>query len=58
MSLELLQQIERRPNLVALIPLEPGGELDLRRVRNAWGLDTCAVGVHLLSTTAMLNIHL
>ncbi|KAF9457600.1 hypothetical protein BDZ94DRAFT_1272796 [Collybia nuda] len=41
-SLDLFRQMERKPNLVALIPLEPSGELDLKRVRDVWGLDSCS----------------
>jgi hypothetical protein len=49
MSLELLRRVDRMPNLVAEVPLERSGELDLRRVRDLWGLDTCAVCAPLLA---------
>ena len=43
MSLDMIQYVGRKPSLEADIPLEPTGELDMRRVRELWGLETCAV---------------
>lgn len=44
-SLEGLKRRDRKADLVAVFPLELSGELDLNRVKQLWGLDSCAVSM-------------
>ncbi|RDB26905.1 hypothetical protein Hypma_005023 [Hypsizygus marmoreus] len=41
-SLDMIKRLGWTPNMVAFVPLEPSGELDLGKVKRLWGLETCA----------------
>ena len=37
------KELTGNPEIEAILPLEPSGEFDLRKVKLLWGLDTCTV---------------
>ena len=56
MSLDMMRYVGRKPSLEADLPLEPTGELDMRRVRELWGLEACAVCLNQSSCPRLLHL--